>query len=119
MDKLFRNECRRRVQEVNPKLDEVSFVKIMEEAQDVYELCLINSACRRQIHQEHPDLDEFGVDEFMKFIPFPPILMVVSALAERMHISEEERKQQVATMMARKVCSVPKKMNPSPDIGAH
>ena len=82
----------------------------MEEAQNMYELRLINDACRRRIQQERPDLDEFGIDEFMKFIPFPPMLMVVSALAERMHLSEEERKQQVATMMARKVCSVPKKI---------
>ena len=102
MDEFF-NKCRKCVREVNPKLDEGSFVQIMEEAQDMYKLHLIDGACRRQIRQERPDLDEFGVDELMKWIPFPPMLLVVSALAERMHLSEEERKQQVATMMARKV----------------
>lgn len=104
MDQLFRDACRRCAQEVNPVLDEAAFVKIMEEAEDMYELRLIANACRSRIRQERPDLDEVGVSEIMKFIPFPPILMVVTALAQRIHLSEEERKQQVATMMASKVC---------------
>ena len=61
MDQFFRDACQSRVQEVNPKLDEVSFVKIMEEAEHMYQLCLITDACRRRIRQERPDLDEFGV----------------------------------------------------------
>jgi hypothetical protein len=80
MDHLFRDACRRRVQEVNPELDEVAFVKIMEEAQHMYELRLIADACRRRIREERPDLVEFGADEIMKFIPFPPMWLVVSAL---------------------------------------
>ena len=112
MDQLFRQACRSRALEVNPTLDEISFVKIMEEAEYVYQLCLIPEACRRQIRQERPDLDEFGVDEILQFIPMPPMFLVVSALAQRMHLSEGERKQQVATMMAHRVCRVPKKILP-------
>ena len=112
MDQLFKDACRRRVQEANPKLDEMSFVKIMEEAEHIFEVCLIPEACRRQIRQERPDLDEFGVDEILKFIPMPPMFLVVSALAQRMHLSEGERKQQVATLMAHRVCRVPKKILP-------
>jgi|SRR5215469_6035238 hypothetical protein len=100
MDEHFRNLCRSRVQEVNPEVDEVSFVKIMEEAQDMYQLRFFQDACRRRIQQKRPDLDEFGAHEIMRFTALPPILMVVSALAQRMHLSVEARKDQVAAMMA-------------------
>ena len=104
MDQLFRDACRRCVQEVNPKLDETSFVKIMEEAQDVYELGLITDACRKRIHQQHPNLEETAVNEMMMWSPLPPILLVVSALAQLMHVPEIEHKEQVATAMALRVC---------------
>ena len=104
MDQLFREACRRYAQDANPGLDEAAFVKIMEEAEDMYDLRLIADACRNRIRRERPDLGEVGVDEIMKFVPFPPMFMVVTALAQRIHLSEEERKQQVATMMASKVC---------------
>ena len=104
MDELFRKACRDRAREVNPDLDEVTLSKILEETEDMYQQGYIRNACRMRIRQERPNLDESGVDQIMKFTAMPPMLLVVSALAERTHLPEEERKQLVAAIMAQRVC---------------
>jgi len=101
VDHLIRDACRRRVQQEHPKLDEAAVDEIVESVRRVYQL--IPDACRRRVQQKHPELEEAAVDEILIQIPMPPMRLVESAVVQRMHLPEEERMQQVTTMMVPKL----------------
>jgi predicted anti-sigma-YlaC factor YlaD len=79
--------------------------KIVEEVPRSYQF--IRDACRTRVQGERPQLDEAAVDEFLKMVPMPPIRMVEKALADRLHLPEAERMQQVAAMIVPKLLGEP------------
>ena len=61
---------------------------------------LITDAYRERLKQRSPRLDEATMDNnIMLFMPMPPARLVESALAERMHLPEEARMQEVAMLI--------------------
>jgi hypothetical protein len=47
-------------------------------------------------------MDESTLEKYIKWMPMPPTWLVEKALAERMHLSENERMEQVANLMVMK-----------------
>jgi hypothetical protein len=60
---------------------------------------LIRDAYRRRVREGRPQIDEATMDNIMQWMPIPPTSLVESALADRMHLPEDERMRQVAVLM--------------------
>jgi hypothetical protein len=63
---------------------------------------LIEDAYIRRIQEGRPPMDKSTLEGHLRFMPIPPTWLVEKALAERMHLHEEERMQQVAHLMVMK-----------------
>ena len=62
-------------------------------------LQLIKDAYQRRLQENRLPIEESKLHEILKFMPYPPTWLVDKMLAERMHLSEEERMQQVAELI--------------------
>jgi hypothetical protein len=69
---------------------------------DLRMVTLIRAAYIRRIQEGRAPMDESTLEKYMKWMPMPPTWLVEKALAERMHLSENERMEQVANLMVMK-----------------
>ncbi len=93
-----RDTCRKRLEQEHPEFNEKTVDQIVEEMERMPQL--ITDAYRERLKQRSPRLDEATMDNnIMLFMPMPPARLVESALAERMHLPEEARMQEVAMLI--------------------
>src|SRR6266849_1995903 len=98
MPQLMRDARRKRLEQEHPEFNEKTVDQIVEEMERMPQL--ITDAYRERLKQRSPRLDEATMDnKIMLFMPMHPARLVESALAERMHLPEEARMQEVAMLI--------------------